>query len=96
MDTDVMTVEELGAYLRVDPQTVYRQFREGLIPGVKIGRAIRFKREIIDAWFRLAACRPDPAARRELLDWARDFAASHRITEAKVNEAVRRRRKGGH
>jgi excisionase family DNA binding protein len=55
--TDIMTVDELAKYLKLDSQTIYRKFRKGELPGVKIGNAIRFKREIIDSWLRAMSYR---------------------------------------
>ena len=52
MVTDVMTVSEVAEYLRVNPQTVYRQAKSGQLPAVRIGRAIRFRRSELDAWLK--------------------------------------------
>lgn len=94
MDTDVMTVEELAAYLKLDPQTVYRRFRKGKLPGVKIGKAIRFKRDVIDSWLRATSYRWDPKCREELRQWAEEFAEKRGIREEDVLAAVRARRYG--
>ena len=94
MDTDVMTVEELAAYLKLDPQTVYRRFRQGKLPGVKIGKAIRFKRDVIDSWLRVMSYRWDPKCREELRQWAEEFAQKRGIREEDVLAAVRARRYG--
>jgi excisionase family DNA binding protein len=48
---EIMTVEELAKYLRVQPQTIYTWVQGEKIPGVKIGKEWRFKRSIIDKWF---------------------------------------------
>jgi excisionase family DNA binding protein len=93
-DTDVMTVEELAAYLKLDPQTVYRKFRRGELPGVRIGRTIRFKRDVIDSWLRAASYGWTEERRAELYRWARQFAKERGITEQDVLEAVRARRRG--
>lgn len=45
---EIMTVAELAEYLRVNEATVYRLAQEGKIPGMKVGRQWRFKREAID------------------------------------------------
>lgn len=45
---EIMTVAELAEYLRVNEATVYRLAQEGQIPGMKVGRQWRFKREAID------------------------------------------------
>lgn len=48
----IMTVTEVAEYLRLGEATVYRLAQEGEIPGVKVGRSWRFKKGLIDAWFR--------------------------------------------
>lgn len=52
MVTEVMTVSEVAQYLRVNPQTVYRKTKAGELPAVRIGRAIRFRRSELEAWFK--------------------------------------------
>jgi len=94
MPTDVMTVDELAEYLKLDRQTVYRKFRNGELPGVRIGRVIRFKREVIDGWLRVMSFRWDSEQRKELRRWARDFAKERGIREKDVLDAVRARRHG--
>jgi excisionase family DNA binding protein len=94
MSSDIMTVRELAQYLKVDAQTVYRKFRRGEIPGVKIGRAIRFKRDVIDAWLRAMSYRWDPKQRDRLRQWAEKFAQERGIRERDVLAAVRARRYG--
>ena len=47
----VLTPEEAAAYLRVNPQTVYRLLRAGKCPGVKIGRQWRIRRRDLDDCF---------------------------------------------
>ena len=46
----VMNVEEVAAYLRVAPATIYRLAKRGEIPGAKVGRSWRFQKESIDRW----------------------------------------------
>jgi excisionase family DNA binding protein len=94
MPSDVMTVDELAEYLRLDRQTVYRKFRSGELPGVRIGKAIRFKRDVIDAWLRVMSLRWDPERREELRRWAEGFAKQRGIGEKDVMDAVRARRYG--
>ncbi len=65
MSSEIMTVKELAEYLKVAPQTVYRKFRRGELPGAKIGKAIRFKRDVIDGWLRVMSYRWDPKRRDE-------------------------------
>ncbi len=46
-----MTLEEVAAYLRLKPQTIYTWAQEKKIPAAKIGKEWRFKKSIIDEWF---------------------------------------------
>ena len=47
---DVLTIEELSAYLKIPRSTLYKLVREGKIPSQKIGRHWRFRKETIDRW----------------------------------------------
>jgi excisionase family DNA binding protein len=46
-----MTLEEVAAYLKVRPQTIYTWAQEKKIPAAKLGKEWRFKKSIIDEWF---------------------------------------------
>jgi len=49
MDEDItLTPEEVARYLRVNPRTVYRGLKQGQIPGIKIGRLWRIRKEDLD------------------------------------------------
>lgn len=47
---ELMTVEELGQYLRFTKKTIYRLLKQGSIPAVKIGNKWRFDKAAIDRW----------------------------------------------
>ena len=47
---EVMTVDELAAYLKIPKSTLYKLVREGEIPSQKVGRHLRFRKETIDRW----------------------------------------------
>jgi excisionase family DNA binding protein len=51
MENDIMTLEEVAAYLRLKPQTIYTWAQEKKIPAAKLGKEWRFKKSIIDEWF---------------------------------------------
>ena len=51
----IMTVEQLAEYLQLNPQTVYRKAQTGEIPSIRIGKILRFKKDIIDAWLKLSS-----------------------------------------
>lgn len=42
---DVLTAEEAAQLLKVSTKTLLRHARQGVIPGVKVGRMWRFRRE---------------------------------------------------
>ena len=47
---DVLTIEELAAYLKIPKSTLYKIVREGKIPTQKIGSHWRFRKVAIDHW----------------------------------------------
>jgi excisionase family DNA binding protein len=48
--SEVMTIEELAAYLKIPKSTLYKLAREGKVPSHKIGRHWRFQKRSIDRW----------------------------------------------
>jgi excisionase family DNA binding protein len=49
-DPEIMTSNELAAYLRVSRATVIRLFKRRNLPGFRIGVDYRFRRADIDEW----------------------------------------------
>jgi excisionase family DNA binding protein len=49
---DVMTIDELAAYLKLSKSSLYHFARAGKVPGVKIGEQWRFQKSVIDAWMK--------------------------------------------
>ncbi len=47
---EIMTIEEIAAYLRVSERTVYEWAQKGDLPGGKLGTTWRFKREDVENW----------------------------------------------
>jgi excisionase family DNA binding protein len=45
-----MTLEEVAAYLKLKPQTIYTWAQEKKIPAAKLGKEWRFRKSIIDEW----------------------------------------------
>lgn len=45
-----LSVKELCKYLDIPKQTIYQLLHRGLMPGAKIGRQWRFKKDSIDKW----------------------------------------------
>jgi excisionase family DNA binding protein len=49
---DFWTAEEVAVYLRLPQSTVYKLAQDGVLPGFKIGRHWRFRREAILDWIK--------------------------------------------
>jgi excisionase family DNA binding protein len=45
-----LTTDEVLAYLKVTPRTIYRLIRNGELPAMRVGRQWRFRRADLDAW----------------------------------------------
>jgi excisionase family DNA binding protein len=45
----LMTEKEMAAYLRIKPRQLFNWRVDGLVPYIRIGRAIRYRRTTIDA-----------------------------------------------
>lgn len=47
---EVMTIDDLVAYLQVPKSSLYKLAQEGKLPGQKVGRHWRFHKPAIDRW----------------------------------------------
>jgi excisionase family DNA binding protein len=47
---DIMTANELAAYLKVSTATVYKLFKRRGLPGFRIGVEYRFRGADVDKW----------------------------------------------
>ncbi len=47
---DILTIEEVAAYLRIPVSSVYKLAQEGKIPAQKVGRHWRFHRLTLEKW----------------------------------------------
>jgi len=50
--SEIMTADELAAFLKVSRATVYRLMKSKELPGFRLGGEFRFRRSDIDAWMR--------------------------------------------
>ena len=89
---EVMTVEQLAKYLQLDEQTVYRKARTGQIPTVRIGRVLRFKKDIVDGWLRLSSLEWNSQKRNRLRTWTSRFAKMKKLSEEKLQRTISKRR----
>ena len=52
-DTDEFwTAEEVSTYLRIPQSTIYKLAQDKVIPGFKVGKHWRFRRETIQIWIK--------------------------------------------
>ena len=47
---EILTLEEVAAYLKAGKRTVYRLAQKGEIPAFKLGGTWRFRRSELDNW----------------------------------------------
>lgn len=47
---EVLTIDELAAYLKVAKSTLYKLAQDGKLPGQKVGKHWRFRKATIDQW----------------------------------------------
>ena len=50
LEDEMLTIEDLAAYLKLKPQTIYKWAQTGKIPGAKFGKEWRFRRSTIEQW----------------------------------------------
>jgi len=49
-DDEILTLDEVAAYLKAGKRTVYRLAQKGEIPAFKLGGTWRFRRSELDHW----------------------------------------------
>jgi len=47
---EIMTPLEAAEYLNLSVRTIYRLVKNGKLPGHKVGRSWRFKKDVLDKW----------------------------------------------
>ena len=50
MSTDVLTIREVAALLKIGEKTAYTMVKAGELPGFKVRGQWRFRRADVDAW----------------------------------------------
>lgn len=46
----LMDIKQVAAYLQINEATAYSWAQRGKLPGIKLGRIWRFRREDVDSW----------------------------------------------
>ena len=83
---EVMTAKQLADYLQLNELTIYKRVQLGEIPVVKVGRALRFKKDIIDKWLEIESGWDQEF--EVLLRRSQEFGKQTGITEKKVQRAA--------
>jgi excisionase family DNA binding protein len=52
MDSEFLTAEEVAEYLRLPLSTVYKLVQDKRLPGFKVGKHWRFRKETFEDWIR--------------------------------------------
>ena len=50
MDSEFLTAEEVAEYLRLPLSTVYKLVQDKRLPGFKVGKHWRFRKDSIEKW----------------------------------------------
>ena len=50
MSDQIMTIQEVAKYLKLNVKTAYRLVSEGKLPGFKVGGSWRFKKVDLEEW----------------------------------------------
>lgn len=85
--SEVMTVKQLADYLQLNELTVYKKVRLGEIPAVKMGKALRFKKEVIDKWLEIESGWDQEF--ETLLMRSQRLGKKLGITEQKIQRAIK-------
>ena len=59
-DGDILTLDEVAAFLTAGKRTVYRLAQNGGIPAFKLGGTWRFRRAELDQWIAAQIARRSP------------------------------------
>ena len=50
MDDEILTIQDIAAFLKIKEKTAYDLAAKGKLPGFKVGGAWRFRRSDIEQW----------------------------------------------
>ncbi|WP_089400506.1 methylation-associated defense system helix-turn-helix domain-containing protein MAD1 [Noviherbaspirillum humi] len=59
---EILTLEEVAAYLKAGKRTVYRLAQKGEIPAFKLGGTWRFRRSELESWIAKSINKKKPVA----------------------------------
>jgi excisionase family DNA binding protein len=80
-DKEIMTPQEVAAYLRLTPDTVYRYIREGKLVASKLGRQYRIPKRNIELFLLATATAGEAQLRTFSQGQVEEWLDEDRITE---------------
>ncbi len=89
---EIMTAKQIADYLQINKMTLYKKIRLGEIPVIRMGRALRFKKDIIDKWLEVESGWDEEF--ENLLKNSQRFGKAAGITEQKIQQAIEEVRQG--
>ena len=92
---EVMTIAEAARYLQLAEQVLYRHVRAGTVPASRLGKTIRFKKSILDAWLEESAWKTmgrTPPKKKSSAS-ARKPVDRHKLPERKTGSGKQPRRR---
>lgn len=63
-ESEILTLDEVAAYLKAGKRTVYRLAQAGRIPAFKLGGTWRFRRAELDRWIAARISETTPKGRK--------------------------------
>ncbi len=79
---DVLTVKQAAEYLQINPQTISRKLQHGVLPGRKVGKSYRIRKEDLDEYLK---GEPSPEVQLRLYHEARRQADAE-IPQAQLRD----------
>lgn len=61
VDSEFLTAEEVAEYLRLPLSTVYKLVQDKRLPGFKVGKHWRFRKDSFEKWIKEQEVKNDPA-----------------------------------
>lgn len=86
-----MTAKQIADYLQINEMTLYKWVRLGGIPVIRMGRVLRFKKDIIDKWLEVESGWDQEF--ENLLKRSQRFGKEAGITEQNIQQAIEKVRK---
>lgn len=83
----LMTVEELAKYLKIKPDTIYKKVRRGELPAVKLGKLLRFPKELIDQWI-IEQAQTTAKAKELITEVNKRARAASKVINTDVSEII--------